>query len=211
MVAKCIKHALLTGFEPFGEPRPNKNRSWEAIKQLENAKIETSDATIICHCYELPVSYDDVSEQVPRLHQSQEFSIVVHCGAGTSGVVRLERQARKSGYSRPGNKGQTDIPADGCVPGYRTPDELTTIVDTEAVQNALADRGWDKVCVSSDAGQYLCEYTYYTSLAEGKETYPSRGLPEPNTLFVHVPPQESDPYDDRQLGEMLREIIQMLA
>ncbi|KAJ2808685.1 Pyroglutamyl-peptidase 1 [Coemansia guatemalensis] len=206
-----IKHALLTGFEPFGEPRPEKNRSWEAVKMLANTKIETGNATVVCHCHELPVSYDDVSKQIPRLHLMQEFSIVIHCGAGTAGMVRLEKQARKSGYSRPGNKGPTDMPVDGCVPGYSTADVLATNVNVGAVQDALAGMGWDKVRVSLDAGQYLCEYTYYTSLAESKETYPERGLPEPKTLFVHVPPQESDPYDDHQLSEMLREIIVQLT
>ncbi|KAJ2078845.1 Pyroglutamyl-peptidase 1 [Coemansia sp. RSA 988] len=211
MVSTTIKHVLLTGFEPFGEPRPNKNRSWEVIKLLDSAKIEKGNVTVVCHCHELPVSYNDVSEQLPRLHLSQEFNIVIHCGAGTSGVVKIEKQARKSGYSRPGNKGSTDIPVDGCVPGYGTSDVLITDVNVDAVQNTLTDMGWDKVCASSDAGQYLCEYTYYVSMAEGKVAYPARDLPAPKTLFVHVPPQESDPYDDGQLAEIIREIILQLA
>ncbi|KAJ1834740.1 hypothetical protein LPJ63_001689 [Coemansia sp. RSA 2711] len=211
MTLKTVIHALVTGFEPFGVPRPSDNRSWEAVKQLAGQTVETKDATVVCHCHQLPVSYDDVLALVPPLHLGAEFGIVVHCGAGAPGMVRLEKRAHRTGYTRPGNKGPQDLPSGGCVPGYGTADELATAVDVDGLCRRLGERGWRSVQASSDAGHYLCDFTYYISLAESETTYPARQLPAPHTLFVHVHPQADDVYSDAQLAELLREIVRQLA
>ncbi|KAJ1818548.1 hypothetical protein LPJ75_001414, partial [Coemansia sp. RSA 2598] len=78
-------HALLTGFEPFGAPMPKENRSWQVVKQLSGREILVGSKKVVCHCYELPVSYDPVAAALPQMHSKREYSIVVHCGAGTSG------------------------------------------------------------------------------------------------------------------------------
>ncbi|KAJ2562181.1 Histone deacetylase hda1 [Coemansia sp. RSA 1822] len=196
---------------PFGTPLPRDNRSWEAVKQLDQQIIETDCATVVCHCHRLPVSYDDVSMIVPRLHLASEYSIVVHCGAGASGVIRLEKCAHRAGYVRPGNKGPMDLPPNGCVPGYDTADELVTAIDVDGLRNRLEEQGWNKVYTSVDAGHYVCDFTFYTSLAEGETTYPARQLPAPQTLFVHVHPQADEVYSDTQLAELLRDIVRHLA
>ncbi|KAJ2821604.1 hypothetical protein IWW50_004569, partial [Coemansia erecta] len=206
MAIKTIKHALITGFEPFGTPRPSDNRSWEVVKCLDRQTIEAGDTTVVCHCHRLPVSYDEVSMLVPRLHLSNEFSIVVHCGAGAAGEIRLEKRAHRTGYVRPGNKGPTDLPPNGCVPGYEGADELVTSIDVDGLTAQLAGQGWHNVRASSDAGRYLCEFTFYTSLAEGETTHPARQLTAPKTLFVHVHPVANDVYSDAQLTELLRDI-----
>ncbi|ORX67116.1 peptidase C15, pyroglutamyl peptidase I-like protein [Linderina pennispora] len=168
MAIKALKHALLTGFEPFGNPVPDDNRSWETIKQLSNECIETDSTTILCHCYEIPVSYGPVSEL-----------------------------AHKSGYTNPGNGGSADVSADGHVPvAADLPETLETEIDVDGLRDHLIERGWDKTEVSLDPGRYLCDFTYYTSLAEARSTYEGRGLAPPKTLFVHVPPKTEDPYSD---------------
>ncbi|KAJ2769177.1 hypothetical protein IWQ57_003215, partial [Coemansia nantahalensis] len=179
-------HALLTGFEPFGEPRPSTNRSWEAVRQLAGEAIAADGGAVVaCHCHRLPVSYADVSAAVPRLHGSADWSIVIHCGAGRSGAVQLERLAHRAGYERAGNGGAQDLPPGGRVPGYDgAGDELATDVDVGNVRSALEDRGWTAAQTSSDAGRYVCEYTYYSSLAEAAQ-YPQRGRTAPAVLFVH--------------------------
>ncbi|KAJ2452960.1 hypothetical protein EV183_002545 [Coemansia sp. RSA 2336] len=208
---KTIKHALVTGFEPFGSPRPSDNRSWEAAKRLEGQTLETDNADIVCHCYRLPVSYGDVSTQLPLLHKSNTFSIVLHCGAGTPGTVRLEKQAHKTGYTRPGNKGPQDLPPGGSVPGYQTENELASTIDVDSLHLQLESAGWHHISTSTDAGRYLCDFTYYTSLAEAQVSYPARQLPAAQTVFVHVHPQVNDIYSDEQLAELLRSIIRMLG
>ncbi|KAJ1955375.1 hypothetical protein EC988_001916 [Linderina pennispora] len=212
MAIKALKHALLTGFEPFGNPVPDDNRSWETIKQLSNECIETDSTTVLCHCYEIPVSYGPVSELVPKLHLEHPYSIVIHCGAGVPGVVRLEKQAHKSGYTNPGNGGSADVPTDGHVPvAADLPETLETEIDVDGLRDRLIESGWDKTEVSLDPGRYLCDFTYYTSLAEARSTYEGRGLAPPKTLFVHVPPKTEDPYSDRELAELVRQIIRFLA
>ncbi|KAJ2490863.1 Pyroglutamyl-peptidase 1 [Coemansia sp. RSA 2050] len=205
-----LKHALLTGFEPFGKPRPSNNRSWQAVKQLAGERIVVGDELVLCHCFELPVSYNPVSELVPCLHQGEKYSLVIHCGAGQSGKVGIEQLAHRTGYTKQGNGGEGDVPAGNCVPNYSTPDELRTSVSVDGLRAALAAKGWAHVETSQDAGRYLCEFTYYTSLAEAQTTYPSRQLPPPLTLFVHVPPKECDPYDDAELAEIVRDIVRCL-
>ncbi|KAJ2726213.1 pyroglutamyl-peptidase activity protein [Coemansia sp. Benny D115] len=207
-----IKYALLTGFEPFGTPRPKDNRSWETIKQLSGQEILLDDETVVhLECHELPVSYSPVADALPSLHLNREFSIVIHCGAGVSGSVKLETLARKKGYSRAGNQGPLDVPECGQVPGYDTNDVLYTEVDVEELKDRLIEEGWTGVCTSADAGRYLCEFTYYISLAEGETTYAKRQLAPPKTLFVHVPPKANDPYDDKELASIVRSIVRHLA
>ncbi|KAJ2005374.1 pyroglutamyl-peptidase activity protein [Coemansia thaxteri] len=206
-----LKHVLLTGFEPFGTPLPSDNRSWEAVRQLAGERIVVGSTTVLCHCFELPVSYDPVSELVPRLHLGECFSMVIHCGAGTAGSVRLEQLAHRTDYVKPGSKGKSDLPAGNCVSNYPTPDELCTTVDVERLRSALKSKGWSSVEASSDAGRYLCEFTYYTSLAEALTTYAGRRIAPPKTLFVHVPPLARDPYEDVELAEIVRDIIRIMA
>ncbi|KAJ2161667.1 hypothetical protein GGF46_001260 [Coemansia sp. RSA 552] len=209
MALGAIKHVLITGFQPFGTPRPADNRSWEAAKQLAGERMAVGDSAVVeCHCVELPVSYSDVAQQMQQLHKDRRYSIAVHCGAGVAGVVRLEQRAHRSGYTRPGNKGAADLPPGGQVPGYDLADELWTAVDVDAVRRDLVGRGWSAARTNSDAGRYVCEFTYYCALAEAA-AYEAGAAPR--TLFVHVPPQEGDPYSDAQLAELIRDVIRTVA
>ncbi|KAJ2814774.1 hypothetical protein FBU31_007170 [Coemansia sp. 'formosensis'] len=205
-----LKHALLTGFEPFGTPRPSDNRSWETVKQLAGELIVVGETSVLCHCFELPVSYNPVSEIVPRLHGGESYSLVIHCGAGLDGKLEIEQLAHRTGYIKPGNDGEGDVPVGNRVPNYSTPDELWTSVDVDGLIDTLAAKGWAHVEASQDAGRYLCEFTYYTSLAEAQTMYPDRQLRPPKTLFVHVPPHKCDPYDDVELAEIMRDIVRLV-
>ncbi|KAJ2551730.1 pyroglutamyl-peptidase activity protein [Coemansia sp. RSA 1933] len=212
MTIKTLKHALITGFEPFGTPRPTENRSWEVVKQLVGKQIDTGDSLVVCHCYQLPVSYNPVRELVPQLHRVQDFSIVIHCGAGVPGVVRLEKLAHRSGYVKPGNGGESDVPVDNCVSGYDTADVLETAIDVDELRDALSNKGWSNLATSLDAGHYLCDFTYYISLAEGETTYKrDKQCQAPATLFVHVPPSRNDPYSDTELAEILCDVLRRIA
>ncbi|XP_064424497.1 pyroglutamyl-peptidase 1 isoform X2 [Latimeria chalumnae] len=83
-----------------------------------------------------------------------------------------------------------------CVEGG--PECIDSVIDMEAVCKRVAGLGLDAtVTVSKDAGRYLCDFTYYTSL------YLSRG----RCAFIHVPPL-GKPYSGEQLGRALKAIIQ---
>ncbi|KAJ1865717.1 Pyroglutamyl-peptidase 1 [Coemansia sp. RSA 486] len=200
-------HALLTGFEPFGTPLPKDNRSWQVVKQFAGSEIRVGNTRVVCHCYELPVSYDPVTAVLPQIHLDQTYSLVIHCGAGVSGNVKLETCANKQGYKKVGNGGVGDLPAGGRVPGYDTQDTLFTDVDVEDLQKSLVADGWSNVITSNDAGHYLCEFAYYISLALAQTAYPDRRVPAPKTIFVHIPPKPSDPYSEQQLVEIMRAVV----
>ncbi|KAI7825582.1 hypothetical protein BX661DRAFT_172067 [Kickxella alabastrina] len=196
-----VKYALLTGFEPFGTPRPRDNRSWETVKQLSGERILAGGVTVVCHCHELPVSYG----------LCQRWFHSCTWARSSPGVVKLEGVAHRDGYSKQGNGGTKDVPDSGCVPGYSTTKKLSTSVNVDALKCTLAANGWASVVTSQNAGRYLCEFTYYTSLAEGETSYAKRQLPVPKTLFVHVPPKMQDPYSDSELADLVRDIIRNLA
>ncbi|KAJ2856172.1 pyroglutamyl-peptidase activity protein [Coemansia erecta] len=200
-------HVLLTGFEPFGTPLPKENRSWQVIKQLSGREIIVGNTKAVCHCYELPVSYNPVATMLPQMHLEHNFGLVVHCGESISGIVKLETCASKHGYKKPGNGGADDLPECGSIAGYNTPDTLFTEVDVEGLRKSLVANGWLSVATSNDAGRYLCEFTYYISLALAQTAYPERCATAPKTLFVHVPPKPLDPYSDQQLADIIRDII----
>ncbi|XP_036305788.1 pyroglutamyl-peptidase 1 isoform X3 [Pipistrellus kuhlii] len=110
-------------------------------------------------------------------------------------TVTLEKCGHNKGY-----KG-----LDNChfCPGSQCcvedgPESIDSIIDMDAVCKRLTTLGLDvSVTISQDAGRYLCDFTYYTSL------YQSHG----RSAFVHVPPL-GKPYNADQLGRALRAIIE---
>ncbi|KAJ2806848.1 Pyroglutamyl-peptidase 1 [Coemansia guatemalensis] len=209
MAPKSVKHALVTGPEPFDHYKVN--RAWETVKLLDGKEIVVGDTTVVVHCHRVPVSYFELTDLIPRLHRTEDFSIAIHCGIADENCVRLEKEAHKSGYSQPANKGPTDVPPNGCVQGYDLPEILTTSIDVEKLWDSLTDKGWSSTRVSTDAGLFTCAFQYYISLAEGEVSYPARNLPAPKTLFVHIPDAENKPYNNSQTADILCEIIKHLA
>lgn len=61
----------------------------------------------------------------------------------------------------------------------------------------LKARFGDKIEVSSDAGRFLCNYIFFSSLQRKRKS-----------IFVHVPPFEAIPFDVQleMLVEIIREI-----
>ncbi|KAM9730110.1 pyroglutamyl-peptidase 1 isoform 3-T4 [Dama dama] len=122
--------------------------------------------------------------------------LVVHVGvSGMATAVTLEKCGHNKGY-----KG-----LDNCrfCPGSHCcvedgPESIDSIIDMDAVCERVTTLGLDvSVTISQDAGRYLCDFTYYTSL------YQSHG----RSAFVHVPPL-GKPYNADQLGRALRAIIE---
>ncbi|RXM94750.1 Pyroglutamyl-peptidase 1 [Acipenser ruthenus] len=82
-----------------------------------------------------------------------------------------------------------------CVEGG--PDCIDSVIDMDSVCKRVAASGLGvAVSVSKDAGRYLCDFTYYTSL------YLSHG----RSAFIHVPPL-GKPYTGEDLGRALQAIV----
>lgn len=159
---------LLTGFEPFGTHVVNP--SWEVASRLNGAII--GDLKVVAQ--QLPVVYDEVPSILASLWKKYDVKLCVHCGVGLTGPVRIEKRAHNFSYERLDNK--KSAPFDGaCVQGAAR--VLETSVNIKMLIESLPETPID-IVESTDAGRYLCEFTYFFSLH----------LFRAPVLFVHVPP-----------------------
>lgn len=195
MAAK--RKVIVTGFEPFGEHAVNS--SWVAVQELERLGLGGEVDLYVC---EVPVEYQAVQSLLPSLWQQHQPQLVVHVGvSGLATTVTLEQCGHNQGYKRPDNCSFS--PASQCCV-ESGPDCIHSVLDMDAVCQRVNNSGLEvSVSVSQDAGRYLCDYTYYTSLHLG------RG----RCAFVHVPPL-GKPYSSQDLGRALqvlvREMLELL-
>ncbi|XP_018425317.1 PREDICTED: pyroglutamyl-peptidase 1 isoform X1 [Nanorana parkeri] len=184
---KCV---VVTGFGPFGEHAVN--ASWVAVQELEKAGLQDG---INLHVYEVPVEYQTVQRLIPDLWMKHNPELIVHVGvSGMATMVTLEKCGHNKGYL--GLDVRQFCPdTECCVDGG--PECLHSVIDIDTVCKKATEAELDvQFTVSTDAGRYLCDFTYYTSL------YKSQG----KSVFIHVPPL-GKPYTASQLGRALQIII----
>ncbi|OXU23998.1 hypothetical protein TSAR_006264 [Trichomalopsis sarcophagae] len=187
---------LVTGFGPFGNYKVNP--SWEAVKLLPKLFDESEKSDIKLIIEEIAVAYESVSSKVKELWQKHRPSIIVHVGVSyVANCLTIECQANSKGYNRP------DV-FDKC-PKEENIDHITlktkcNVQDLcEIVSKKLEDKNC-KVCISYDAGRYLCEYIYYQSLS----------IEEPQVLFIHVPETKIYPIEKTAQG-LFEILVQLIA
>lgn len=184
---------LLTGFGLFRDY--SHNSSSEVVKALASTGIPGTRLIT----QEVPVEYGHVSTVVPELWQKYKPDLVVHCGMhALARNLIVENQARNGGYCAADNRGT--LPEQGLCCGCSPEDErLSTCFDLAALTKQLKEAGCPvPVETSSDAGRFLCEFIYFTSLRIS-----------PWTVFVHVPPI-GEPYCVGQLASTVSKIVQQL-
>ncbi|XP_072942397.1 pyroglutamyl-peptidase 1-like [Epargyreus clarus] len=193
---------LITGFGPF--IKHPVNASWEAVKLVNKEELEKKHNVEVV-LLEIPVTYDNVDEFVPALWETHTPILMLHVGvSGLAKELTLELQAHKKGYQRqdyfdkcPPNH---SCPADGAI-------RLHTKLDVERICQEYneAKVAETTAVTSKDAGRYLCEYIYYTSLSTDNT----------RTLFVHVPDMDVYPSEraargiEHIVGLCLRQIREM--
>nr|XP_057924120.1 pyroglutamyl-peptidase 1-like [Doryrhamphus excisus] len=185
------RKVLVTGFEPFGEHAVNS--SWVAVQELE--RLGLGDAVDL-HVCEVPVEYQAVQSLLPSLWKQHKPQLVVHVGvSGLATSVTLEQCGHNKGYKRLDNC--SFCPASQCCV-EEGPDCISSVLDMETVCKRVSESGLGvAVSVSKDAGRYLCDYTYYSSL------FLSKG----RCAFIHVPPL-GNPYSSQELGRALQAVVQ---
>ncbi|XP_028672516.1 pyroglutamyl-peptidase 1 [Erpetoichthys calabaricus] len=185
------RNVVVTGFEPFGEHTVN--ASWVAVQELKKLGLGND---VDLHVLEVPVEYQAVQRIIPTLWKRYKPQLVVHVGlSGMATTVTLEKCGHNEGYKGLDNCG---FCPDGhcCVDGG--PHCIDSVIDMDSVCKRMAASGLGvAVSVSKDAGRYLCDFTYYTSL------YLSHG----RSAFIHVPPL-GKPYSGEELGRALQAILQ---
>jgi pyroglutamyl-peptidase len=197
---------LVTGFGPFRHYRVN--ASWEAVKLLE-----MDDVNLVKR--EVPVSYEEVDRVIPKLWEEYNPTLTVHCGVSCqASCLVLESQAFGSEYLSPDVTGCS--PSNGCAPPPppAAPSPCPEVGGAEAGGCHPLSTGLDvaRICdqinsyhaeglvklpvaVSRDAGRYLCEYTFFTSLRQNQE----------RTLFIHCP--ELEVYPAQDTAEAIKAVI----
>ncbi|CAG9127605.1 unnamed protein product [Plutella xylostella] len=185
---------LVTGFGPFANHPVN--ASWEAVRRMDKDEIERKHNVEFVPM-EISVTYDNVDEYVPALWETYEPQLMIHVGVSSVATcITLEKQAHRKGYKRTDYCDQLPenhtCPAEGAI-------RMHTRLDVERICEEFNDGDvMDTSAVTSlDAGRYLCEYIYYTSLTHDNT----------RTLFVHVPDMAIYPSD--VTAKALEKIIEL--
>ncbi|XP_051898591.1 pyroglutamyl-peptidase 1 [Pristis pectinata] len=179
---------LVTGFGPFR--RYLRNPSWVAVQELkalglgENVQMEVA---------ELPVHYQRARELVTRMWETLRPQLAVHVGVATaSKTVILEQCAKNHGYVDGDICGLT--PEGGCcIKGG--PEEIESLINMRAICKKLPATDV-AVIHSRNAGRFLCDFAYYTSLYHGNR----------RACFIHIP-APSTGWGAKTLGKILQLII----
>ena len=177
---------LVTGFGPFYGH--SVNASWVAVQELARLTVHNPDGT---HCKldirEIPVEYEVVATEVPKLWRDVNPRFCVHVGVSPYDCVMIEQVAQNSTYHLEDVKGR--YPSAGrCV--QDGPSHIRTQVDVQrVVTQVMTTQSKVKVSASNDAGRYLYDFIYYTSLHCG----------DAPALFIHVPPLNK-PYSSAKIS-----------
>lgn len=186
---------LVTGFGPFHHHVVN--ASWVAVQEMQRLGVEHASRPVSLVAREIPVVYDTVSEGIPKLHEEVKPKLCVHVGVSPYKGVKMERIARNHPYLMADVKGKAPS-GFRCVQGG--PECIQTPFNLERLCAKVSKRQSDvEFGVSTDAGRYLCDFIYYTSLHVNSAP----------VLFVHVP-ELNKPYTAEQLGLALKTIVEAL-
>ncbi|KAK0729103.1 hypothetical protein B0T21DRAFT_403055 [Apiosordaria backusii] len=145
---------------------------------------------IIPSLWHLDDNNGNVETKPPKIH------LAIHIGmAGPRGYYSIERRAHKSGYDMGDVDGQKLSELDDEMarnniphPWEGLPDELLSDLNMEDVLTRwrLYSPLYSDLRISEDAGHYLCDFIYYSSLA-----HLTCSGEERKVVFLHVPSEAS--------------------
>nr|KAG5697761.1 hypothetical protein BaRGS_026718 [Batillaria attramentaria] len=173
---KFWKSEWLLGFGPFGNHKIN--ASSEAVKHLKKEGLQNDKVQLVT--LELPVEYEAVKKKIPHLWR--EYNPV-------------NSKLTHDGYDKPDVQGKCPD-THCCVEEKDQCCLLVSGINMNQVCKRVNDAGTVKACVSDDAGRYLCDFAYFTSL----------NMDHCKSAFIHVPPLDA-PYSAAQLASGLRVAI----
>lgn len=177
---------IITGFGPFGEH--SVNASWVAVQNLKRRNLLPH---LNVHIQEIPVDYQEVSQIVPNLWKEKNPQLVVHVGvSGMANKITVEQRGNNTGYERMDVKGQR--PKKKCCINDGEECILSGIDMSQVCDEINKAENELEAEVSHDAGRYLCDFSFYTSLS----------IDRSRSAFIHVPPL-GQPYSEDQLGDGL--------
>ena len=162
---------LVTGFEPFG--KNSTNVSGEVALKVNGLSVRGSEI------YSMVLTVDEAgSKEVSELIQSENFDAIIQIGlAEKAETPRIEIRAKdildfkipdNSGRKITGEKisGKGDLFSNICVEDW----DIENMIDCPTV--------------SEDAGEFVCNETFYRTLAANSSNVPC--------FFLHLPKNQSD-------------------
>ena len=171
---------LLTGFEPFAEFMINS--SWQAAR-LVTAKGKQN---LISEC--LPVDHHASREKLFYLLQSYRPKICLCTGLAVGEHFRLELMARKPEQF-------ADLNGANLYRGQWPWEKVRQAFQEEKLP----------IKFSEDAGQYVCESTYWSLLDfQDRHNFPTR------TAFLHVPPL-SEKWTTEKMAKGMQVMLESLT
>jgi pyrrolidone-carboxylate peptidase/8-oxo-dGTP pyrophosphatase MutT (NUDIX family) len=186
------KSVLITGFEPFGGHTTNISATVAVILGSVRSILnpwtdETVDLEVTARV--LPVDANGARDSAERWRSGERWDAILHMGLCEScELPRVERLARDQLHMRiPDNQGRqcTEETLDGG--GARG-----CWVDPGAFVRGGRFSGAE---VSDDAGAFVCNETYFHTLAALGDEGDGHPVPTP-ALFVHLPHQKVMPVED---------------
>ena len=161
---------------------------------------------ILVHPEPVKVAYKSVRELVPTLWEGRKIDFAIHIGmASGRKFYSVERRGHRDGYNMKdvdnellGDAERRRVEGEKWI-WHGMPEELLSVVDVDDVwkrwraalpvclvlllvrEMANKVQGKD-VRVSEDAGRYLCDFIYFSSMA-----YLTHKEEERRVVFLHVP------------------------
>ncbi|KAJ9139162.1 Pyroglutamyl peptidase type [Pleurostoma richardsiae] len=225
---------LVTGFGPFKEQFPH-NPSWEIAHRLPDylpplraKSTGASSATtplppvrILVYPKPVRVNYQVVRGLVPQLWDpsagltaGRRIDYTLHVGmAGPRPFYALERVGHRDGYGMRDVDGkllrdeERRLEEGAGWVWHGCPPALETELDAEDVMERWIKHSPDNLDLrmSFDAGHYLCDFIYYSSLAHLWKAQERRRV-----LFLHVPADASE--DALRTGtELVTQLIRSIV
>jgi pyroglutamyl-peptidase len=174
---------ILISLQPFDEAGPG-NLSYSVVttlpKFLPATRSSQVPVRIVAHPYDIPVIYNEVHSLVPRLYEaySREVDVWLHLGMRPGqDSYSIELVGHRDGYDEKDITGHTlpAIETNSFFPDC--PERLEGTLDTEDVfsrwRSKLLDApdvspqlGSVRIRKSTDPGHFICDFLYYSVLAE---------------------------------------------
>ncbi|KAI1235212.1 Pyroglutamyl-peptidase 1, partial [Lamprotornis superbus] len=138
------------------------NSSWEAVKELSKRGLgENIDLQIM----QLPVVYQKAKERVCKIWTTLQPLVA---------LIILEQCGKNKGYHE---RDACGFHPEGACCVLDGPEKIESTINMKTLWKNISVEGID-IILSRDAGRYICDYTYYTSLYYGNG----------RAAFIHVPP-----------------------
>ncbi|TAQ89298.1 hypothetical protein B7494_g2381 [Chlorociboria aeruginascens] len=209
--------------KPFRAQYPI-NPSWEITKALpsflprqshnSNSIPHSLPVRILTHPEAIKVAYDTVRSLVPTLWKGRKIDYMIHIGmAAGRKYYSIERRAHRDGYNVKDVGGEYLMDDERRKKEgkdwtwYGTPEEILSDVDVDDVARRWrVALPYNDLRVSEDAGRYLCDFIYFSSLA-----HLTKMAEERRVVFLHVPVASDDAAIKSGIEvtlELIRAIIQ---